>query len=93
MAVFRIEKTRDYTVMSNPVSYTHLQQPTTRMLPGSLWYPWYPSACSHPEKPCRQYSACSAFLVGWYSYSTMEMCIRDSHYVVLFKRATLRLAE
>ena len=28
MAVFRIEKTRDYTVMSNPVSYTHLTLPT-----------------------------------------------------------------
>ena len=45
------------------------QQPTTRMFPGSLWYPWYPSACSQPEKPCRKRSACSAFLVGWYSYS------------------------
>ncbi len=30
------------------------------MFPGSLWYPWYPSACSQPEKPCRKASACGS---------------------------------
>ncbi len=59
------------------------QQPTTRMFPGSLWYPWYPSACSQPEKPFRKASACSAFRVGWYSYSTMacfvQPLVRYSH--------------
>ena len=46
-------------------------------------YPWYPSACSHSEKPCRKCSACSAFLVDWYSYSTMacfvQPLVRYSH--------------
>lgn len=59
------------------------QQSTTRMLPGSLWYPWYPSACSQPLNPCRKASVCSAFLVGWYSYRTMacsaQPLVRYSH--------------
>ncbi len=46
-------------------------------------YPWYPSACSQPEKPFRKASACSAFRVGWYSYSTMDCfaqpLVRYSH--------------
>ena len=37
------------------------------MFPDSLWYPWYPSACSQPEKPYRKRSACSAFLVRLHS--------------------------